>query len=725
MIHNLYLRNFKKHAELDMEFTEGLNGIFGPNYTGKTTILYGILFALGGASHVPGTNLQKKGTNHGMQAVMEFEVGGRVYRVERKKSGAYLYAVDRENDVEEMIASGTSNVTEKIEGLLGMSIKRFRQLKYAEQKKAHALLTVGATELHKILEELTGLDQINTVMTKLKDIVAGCAGALEVLRKEDLTPLLDKEKELNNLVVELDADQQACMETKVMMDKILMQLSPQIVELQQAYDEHSVWKVNSEKFKASVEIYQADFDRLKPQYAPDMDKTHSDKVLHQEESAIGVLENEISDAKAKAMEISQAQGACENLHRFIESTHKIIARDQADLDDMSPTLTEKTIADAKEWRDGLSATVSKSESDYENILKLLAGSKCPTCERPYDDSVQISEDEVHYKESRINEQKDGLKKANIDYNDLKRALSVKNELENDIARNAKKLTEAIEEHEEEKRKLAVLKMKAKSPEKLKEMAEEVSTRRKTLQEMRTLVSKQIDIRAELAEATKKLADAESSLAMLVEPEFDADRLAELDKQYKETANLRAEAFDNLLEVEKKLATAEADLEACRKDIERIKHTNKDYEDANKRFSTAKQLQKYLRDNRDRYTGEVWDFFLGAASTFVSDCTNGAITDIQRTESGQFQFVEDDQVMGIKDASGAQEAIMGLSVQVALAQAAQCPLDILLVDEPTADMDSDHSMAVVGMLATKGHQVIAISHREMDASLCKNVILLGE
>ena len=80
-------------------------------------------------------------------------------------------------------------------------------------------------------------------------------------------------------------------------------------------------------------------------------------------------------------------------------------------------------------------------------------------------------------------------------------------------------------------------------------------------------------------------------------------------------------------------------------------------------------------------------------------------------------------MGMKDASGAQEAIMGLSVQMALAQAAQCPLDILLVDEPTADMDAEHSMAVSALLSTKGSQIIAVSHREMDASLCNNVINL--
>lgn len=725
MITRLELTNFKKHASAQFEFTEGLNGIFGPNYSGKTTILYAILFALGGASHVPGTNLQKKGTNHGMGVVMEFEVGGRVYRVERKKSGAYLYAVDRENDVEEMIASGTSNVTEKIEELLGMSVKRFRQLKYAEQKKAHALLTVGATELHKILEELTGLDQINTVMEKLKEIVSGCSGALEVLRKEDLAPLQENERQLNNKTVELDTEVANCMAANVQMDQLLRQLSPKIVELQQSQEEHNSWRLGKVKYESQVEIHQADFDRLKPQYAPDMDSTHSEKVLSEEELQIGIIENEISDSKAKAMEVVQASESCKRLRKFIEGTHSLISRDQTDLDEMPSSLTQEMVDSAREWRDQAQIEITKAESEYDNILKVLRGSKCPTCHREYDDSVQVSQEEVDTMESALTIQKSALKKAKIDFNDLRRNLSVKTELEYDMARNAKSLAEAIEQLEKEKVPLAALKLNLKSEEQLKQSAVEVKERRKAVQSMREVVSKQIDIRRDLAKATKQLADAELSLSGLVEPDFDIEKLRDLETKHNSCSDLRKESFDALLEAEKGLATAEAELVSCRREIEHTKHSNKDYEDANKRYSTAKELQKYLRDNRDRYTGEVWDFFLGTASSFVSDCTNGTITDIQRTESGQFQFVEDDEVMGIKDASGAQEAIMGLSVQVALAHAAQCPLDILLVDEPTADMDSDHSMAVVGMLATKGHQVIAISHREMDSSLCKNVILLGE
>ena len=67
--------------------------------------------------------------------------------------------------------------------------------------------------------------------------------------------------------------------------------------------------------------------------------------------------------------------------------------------------------------------------------------------------------------------------------------------------------------------------------------------------------------------------------------------------------------------------------------------------------------------------------------------------------------------------------MGLAVQFALATSAPCPLDIIIVDEPTADMDPERSLATTMMLSTAGRQVIMISHSQMDNSICENTIAL--
>ena len=54
----------------------------------------------------------------------------------------------------------------------------------------------------------------------------------------------------------------------------------------------------------------------------------------------------------------------------------------------------------------------------------------------------------------------------------------------------------------------------------------------------------------------------------------------------------------------------------------------------------------------------------------------------------------------------------------------CPIDVLLIDEPTADMSPENSMATSAMLASLGKQIITISHSPYDSSVCSNQIVLG-
>jgi DNA repair exonuclease SbcCD ATPase subunit len=51
----LGLKNFRQHAETQLEFRSGLTGIIGPNGAGKTTILEAIAWAVYGSTALRGT----------------------------------------------------------------------------------------------------------------------------------------------------------------------------------------------------------------------------------------------------------------------------------------------------------------------------------------------------------------------------------------------------------------------------------------------------------------------------------------------------------------------------------------------------------------------------------------------------------------------------------------------------------------------------------------------
>ena len=53
-LRSLHLRNFRQHADTQIEFASGLTGIIGANGAGKTTLLEAIAWALYGNSAARG-----------------------------------------------------------------------------------------------------------------------------------------------------------------------------------------------------------------------------------------------------------------------------------------------------------------------------------------------------------------------------------------------------------------------------------------------------------------------------------------------------------------------------------------------------------------------------------------------------------------------------------------------------------------------------------------------
>ena len=191
MLRKLELKNFKKHESIEVVFTAGLNLITGPNYSGKSTILHGVLFCLFGVSAVPGGAgiVLKKGAKS-VSGVLEFEAHDSLYRIERTKSSAKIY------EDGELAATSNSAVLRAVEEVLGMSKKQYMQLQYSQQKHTEALLTVGSAQLNNTIEDVSGVDLVNNVLDKCKRIVSSKKDKLSVL--SDVRDLAEVDLSISN-----------------------------------------------------------------------------------------------------------------------------------------------------------------------------------------------------------------------------------------------------------------------------------------------------------------------------------------------------------------------------------------------------------------------------------------------------------------------------------------------------------------------------------------------
>jgi exonuclease SbcC len=100
-LNRLVLQNFRQHADTRIEFGPGVTGIIGPNGSGKTTILEAIAWAVYGNPAARGTRdsfrFNRAGARSGVRVELDFDLGGRNYRVVRGLTIAELYLDGQQN----------------------------------------------------------------------------------------------------------------------------------------------------------------------------------------------------------------------------------------------------------------------------------------------------------------------------------------------------------------------------------------------------------------------------------------------------------------------------------------------------------------------------------------------------------------------------------------------------------------------------------------------------
>ena len=167
------------------------------------------------------------------------------------------------------------------------------------------------------------------------------------------------------------------------------------------------------------------------------------------------------------------------------------------------------------------------------------------------------------------------------------------------------------------------------------------------------------------------------------------------------------------------------IRALQADLQRAKDLAQRAKEHAERRADSAGLAKYLRTNRDRFMDQLWEQVTGYASEFASTCTGGYLTEVRRSKDGGFSYVENGYEDDVISASGAQRSIMAIGIQLALDTLLPGTLGVILLDEPTADLNQEHSAVLTQALAACGRQVIMVSHREMDSSSAQGLIQVGQ
>lgn len=733
MLERLELNNFKKHEHLVLDFTAGLNGVTGPNYRGKTTVLYGILYCLGGARLVPGSRLQTRGTNTGFKQILTMTCAGiGRYRVERTKTGATLTELCPDG-TEQPVATGTTPVNQAIARLLGMPLKRFAQIKYARQRKASALLEAGSTELFKIITELTGLERVSQVMER----VGGQLKAWKLLQDEStLTDIDEQQVQVMNWLGE---------ETQLASD--LLQLNNDLTEAQRnratsESHERRLSQAQTAVFGAVTTLRQAEREAAASQAAlEDAQKQFAQFRGHPLTGEHLVdMELRLKDLREQAMSCKQARNLVKQVQQDLEAAQlelQAAVRKAAPLREAFKALHREVEIDLEALHTAAAQAEASKEAAGERLEVLIeAGKKgvCGGCKRPFDEfnphdhAELVREHQETWREKleAVRGARDALQ-AETAYREAwthaNTALQLAESAVHAHQRICNRLSEQLDQAARDS--LALPPTELLTPQ-IEALEAQINTGRQDAQRQATLRQALAVAEGSATHRNQRLANAQNDLHQTeIEHQVVGVDLPTELRTHREKVDQYDSHIRRLQEQIGICSNHKHGLHEQRVALERtlamVVERNRQHEQAALKVGLLTELLGHIRSNRDRYSKQVWDVFMASASMFASNATGGVIESISRGEDGAFTFIEDGFEMEQAEASGAQLAIIGTAVQLALDAAALSPLNLVLMDEPTADMDPERALAFSTLLAGSGKQVVMVTHREMDATVFDNTL----
>ncbi len=162
MLISLKLQNFKKHENLTITFTEGLNVIRGLNENGKSTVVQAIAYALYGARALP-LSLDETVTwgkpAYSLKVELCFQHNNQMYTLTRSKSGAELVG-------ESVKSSGQTEVTAFVERLFNATAAVGQATMLTNQSALQAGLDSSSMSL---IEKLANMSLVDELVGKIQE----------------------------------------------------------------------------------------------------------------------------------------------------------------------------------------------------------------------------------------------------------------------------------------------------------------------------------------------------------------------------------------------------------------------------------------------------------------------------------------------------------------------------------------------------------------------------
>lgn len=697
MIKSINLKCFRKHEDLSINLTEGLQTFRGVNEAGKTTILEGAAYALFGSKALRDSLADvvtwgRKETELAAEVVLALD---KDYTFKRSKAGAEVL-VDGQ-----VFVTGQNEVSAFAASLLGADVNVAHHLMLASQGSLRGVLEQGPKATSTLIEGLSDLDVIDRIVEAAQaKLTLGSTAVLE-----------DRLKQAENDLANMKAPE--------------MPVEPDVAGLK------------SELVDGQAKLEAAVIDRNKAEEAYAAAKSVRDQRDALERDRLQVLQQaedtglQMAAEKAKAEDvvpdpapIRAALAAAEDHDNRLKAYQTFCELTKADMTLPAEKFKALETRVRGQLRN-LQTTVTESKASIRALEPQVATShNCPACgqDTAHLEQVKVKQAQVQaeLQQARVKlaEAEAALPEAQENVTEIEGLLNAHNHNLKLAGRIAQYVTvddsvvpvgvtwngavpggeaadvQALRQQLAEIEAAIAARDKAKAKvEALREVVAGCAQRNAEIdRKIADLSPLSDDDFTAVVEAFQAARDAattlEGSNALLVLKISEVERVFADEKA----------AYDRALAQIEALTKAGEQLRA---DIEGVQFNN--------------GLVKKVRAARPIIANKLWNLVLATVSTLFSQMRGEA--SIVTREGDKFL------INGRSSSvSGSTLDILGLAIRCALVKTfiPNCPF--LVLDEPSAACDADRTAALIGFVAGAGFkQILLVTHEDASEALSSNLI----
>jgi DNA repair exonuclease SbcCD ATPase subunit len=693
------LVNFCQHSHTLVEFSPGLNGIFGDNGAGKSNLLRGMSYALTGVSPNHGEKKDdlKLGESKGYARVdfIAHGVSGTIKRHLASSACTLNYGNEK--------FTTASSVNENIFRILGVSKDMLQRTIFVHQEDLDKILFERPAERSKALQRLFGTWR---------------AEELRELLYSEISDMPDVS--YANRMKEIDE------EHKLLETGRLVELNKEIVELKEQLSRIPEAELNSSlhnhteavKLRQSLQNYDdANYTRARERYLSDI--TSANNLVEQLRQRVEAAEPDILKLSKERDVLVSMLNKFTRRQKLVEMSGEL-EEQLLSTDSPTPPSTEKGKLDM--YRKELERLSNEIEIHTRFLDAIKASNKCFYCNSVIQDM-----------ESRVNDAKAIIDSARTKYEQLsteERELRAQwTEYEKEIAEHAQRsvmLVRRAKEVSAELRELGQVRSVAPADIELVEQ-QLIQLRRVLPDQLNNAIYQREKLREELHaldEKHKEKAGAAAEFKRIQSHILSEDAYRNIYGQLNTASELRRK----IAESQGAIHEANRRLEALEAKLNELRERENEYNSTRAFFELVSSARAVLhRDDLPKKTAQAFQEVLNVKlneylSVFAASFTCRMGDDLE------FICEFPDGELAAERLSGGQRVMLAISFRFAVNDIFSNQLGLLVMDEPTrwlndksigkliAVLEAAKSVAKSGAL-----QLILISHNEQLFEVCDNII----